>query len=93
MRKSSKPQINQLLLDNPDGLTAEQIAAVIGSKSNVIRTALKTLTTAYIDRWSQSGETNVPVSVWKAVIVPENAPRPITKKQSGLVQPHLFDTL
>jgi hypothetical protein len=84
MRKSSKPQINQLLLDNPDGLTAEQIAAVIGSKSNVIRTALRTLTTAYISHWNVSGETKVPVSVWKAVIVPANATRPPTKKESLL---------
>ncbi len=83
MRKSSKPQINQLLLDNPDGLTAEQIAAVIGSKSNVIRTALRTLKTAYISHWSESGKTNVPVSVWKAVVVPANAPRP-DKKQMQL---------
>jgi hypothetical protein len=84
MRKSSKPEIYRLLRSHPDGLTAEQIAGVIGSKSNVIRTALKTLQTAYISHWAQSGETNVPVSVWKAVIVPENAPRPLTKKQSLL---------
>jgi predicted ArsR family transcriptional regulator len=72
--QSRHNQIRELLLAAEDGLTANEIAAMLDTDPNAIRRALPDMYGVYIDRWSapKRGQYS---AVYVCVPVPENAPK------------------
>jgi hypothetical protein len=71
--------------ENRDGLTAREIAEIMGIDPTVQSTvlnSLKTMPDCYIDRWVQprEGRGGPYAAVWCVVEVPENCPRPGARK-------------
>lgn len=67
--------VREVLLANPDGLTAKEIADLIGAKHlPAIYKRLRSMPDAYIDRWDAADAGWV--SVWQVVKVPPNRERP-----------------
>jgi hypothetical protein len=80
MRTSSTPQIRELLKENSDGLTVEQIVfAVKRDKSNV-KKVLRNMPDAYIDRWIPAPRMQYK-AVWCVVVPPKHCPRPEGKSK------------
>jgi len=73
---SYNEDVRRVLRDNPDGLTVEQIVALIAAPNNTINRLLKNMPDAYIDRWQRRGVKNYMSAVWCVVVPPENCPRP-----------------
>ncbi len=76
MSKSKHPDIRALLREHADGMTVDELALILRvEKSNAIRTALKQMPDAYIDRWTRPG-LGMYTAVWCVVVPPEDCPRP-----------------
>lgn len=75
------PKIRQLLKENPDGLTASQIARKLGIKQRIAYVCTKSLRETWRDRYiNLSG---VDHAVWCIGDEPlEDAPRPERRKAS-----------
>jgi predicted DNA-binding transcriptional regulator YafY len=74
-------QIDQLLLDHPDGLTRPEMAEMLGVDRDTIYSALSKLPLAYIDRWTvistgANGQAKRWVPVYCRAEVPPDAPMP-----------------
>jgi hypothetical protein len=75
MRTFATKSIRELLRTAPDGLDVNTIANTLDREPSNIRSRLKEMPDAYIDRWvRQYG--NPPMAVWCVVVPPENCPRP-----------------
>lgn len=80
MSKSRHPEIRALLRENEDGMTVDQLALILKvEKSNAVRTALKQMPDAYIDRWDRPG-LGAYAAVWCVVVPPENCPKPTGRR-------------
>lgn len=81
MRKSTHADIRLALREEPDGLTAFQVAQVTGLAADCVRQALANMPDVYIDRWEQPAKTKgYKGKTWRAVYiavtVPPNTPKP-----------------
>jgi hypothetical protein len=75
MRTATIPQVRKLLRDNLDGLTLDQINAVMHRTESNLRRVLKQMPDTYIDRWVERPR-KAHAAVWCVVIPPEDCPRP-----------------
>ncbi|CAB5220179.1 hypothetical protein UFOVP232_75 [uncultured Caudovirales phage] len=80
MRTAASKKIRELLRANPDGLTIQEVNAVVQMESHNLRHTLRDMPDTYIDRWVERPRQAL-AAVWCAVVPPENCPRP-TKKRS-----------
>jgi hypothetical protein len=80
MRTFATKSIRTLLQQALDGLDVGTIANVLDREPSSIRSRLKQMPDAYIDRWiRQNG--HAPMAIWCVVIPPENCPKPETKRK------------
>lgn len=75
MTVSHHSKIRAVLLRNPDGLTAVDIADRTGFDHSAIRRALPKMPDCYIDRWIGPNRGQY-AAVWIAVPIPANCPEP-----------------
>ena len=80
MRTYATADVRQLLRDNPDGMDVGTIANTLEREPGNIRTLLKTMPDAYIDRWTRFGGIGKPTAIWCVVVPPENCPPPEKKR-------------
>lgn len=82
MRPVRQQRIRNLLRQHPDGLSPLKIAEITGMHVSNVRTALRAMPDAYVDRWipAKRGQYE---KVWVAVHVPEDCPHPRDKKFKG----------
>jgi len=73
---SYNKQVRAALKAHPDGLTAVQLHQMIEAPEGRMRSVLKTMPDAYIDRWVYRGTQKHLNAVWCVVPVPENCPKP-----------------
>jgi len=76
MSKSQHPRIRELLRENHDGLTANEIASKLVLQSDSVRNALPNMPDAYIDRWFAARQGKREEAIWCVVVPPENCPKP-----------------
>lgn len=75
MKKSHHPVIRELLRQNPDGMTLQQISSALNIAH--VKRCLMAMPDAYIDRWTKThGSRGQYVAVWCVVVPPENCPYP-----------------
>ena len=74
--KSNHPKIRQLLRDNPDGLTVNDISFAIEVGPDSVHTSLRHMPDAYIDRWIRQPRRGAPMAVWCVVEVTPDCPKP-----------------
>lgn len=79
MRLATHTTIRNVLRNNPDGLTAKQIYSITNIGKESIRVALKNMPDVYLDRWLGARQGVREESVWCAVEIPEDCPRPERK--------------
>jgi hypothetical protein len=79
MKKSNHYQIRELLRKHEDGLTISQMEKILETRGDNLRSALKSMVDAYIDRWVFSY--NKYAAVWCVLIPPENCPKPERKRK------------
>jgi hypothetical protein len=83
--KSRHPEIRALLREHEDGMTVDELALILRvDMSNAVRTALKQMPDAYIDRWQKTKQGPC-TAVWCVVMPPENCPRPSGKEDAQLL--------
>ena len=75
MRTFATKSIRELLRSAPDGLDVGTIANRLDREPSNIRSRLKDMPDAYIDRWVREYG-NPPMAIWCVVVPPENCPRP-----------------
>lgn len=81
MRTFATQSIRALLRSNPDGMDVGTIANTLNREPHNVRRVLKTMSDAYIDRWTHYGGTGMPSAIWCVVVPPENCPRPDAKRR------------
>ena len=69
------PDIRELLRQNDDGLTIEDIATQLAMHADACRRVLPEMPDAYVDRWVGPFRGQYQ-AVWCVVVPPENCPRP-----------------
>jgi len=72
--------IRKYLRANPDGATAATISEALHRPSRQVTNLLTLMPDTYRDRWVKSGD--VWAAVWVAVTVPEDCPRPESKRKA-----------
>lgn len=80
MRTNATNSIRTLLRENADGMDVGTLANRLDREPGNIRTRLKAMPDAYIDRWLVRWG-NPPLAIWCVVVPPENCPKPVTKKE------------
>ena len=77
MKKPHTPDIRDLLRNNPDGMSVNQIKAVLTniSKHETVRKCLERMPDAYIDRWIKAKRGQYE-AIWCVVVPPPNCPYP-----------------
>lgn len=80
MRASRHSAIRDLLKKYPDGATSRWLAGALGMDADSVQRTLHAMPDAYIDRWDTSGA-GAHAAVWMVVEVPENCPRPVSRKK------------
>lgn len=81
MSKSRHPEIRALLREHEDGMTVDELALILQvDMSNAVRTALKQMPDAYIDRW-RAINGGPYAAVWCVVVPPPNCPKPETQDE------------
>ena len=78
---SYNKKVREVLRSNPDGLTCAQINEIVKAPNGRILSVVKSMPDAYIDRWIYRGTQKYLSAVWCIVEVPENCPKPTTRKQ------------
>lgn len=73
---SYNKQVREILRQHPDGLTTSQLHAMIEAPEGRMRSVLRSMPDAYIDRWQTRGTQKYLSAVWCVVDVPEHCPRP-----------------
>lgn len=71
-------KLRELLQANPDGMTVQEIVALLGTTQQNIGASLKVTWGCYIERWIEN-RNGPATAVWKCVAVPASAPRPTPK--------------
>lgn len=80
MRKSTREKIRaELLSCRPNGLTVRELSDRLGVDVNLVRTTLINMEDTYVYKWQLTEAGSGHVAVWKCVVVPENAPRPVVE--------------
>lgn len=69
------PQIRELLLTEPDGLTASEIAKRLGKDVDSVRVSLRSMVDCYIDRWEGPYRGQY-FAIHCVVEVPDDCPHP-----------------
>lgn len=82
MRTYATQSLRELLRANPDGLDVGTMANQLAREPHNIRTRLRAMPDAYIDRWTRQNG-NPPTAIWCVVIPPENCPRPELKRKGN----------
>jgi hypothetical protein len=83
--KSRHPEIRALLREHEDGMTVDELALILRvDMSNAVRTALKQMPDAYIDRWRKAA-LGPWTAVWCVVVPPENCPKPSDEQDDQLL--------
>lgn len=67
--------VRELLRENLDGMTIQQIAPVLGQLESNLRHLLKEMPDTYIDRWIAAPRGQW-AAVWCCVVPPEDCPEP-----------------
>ncbi len=67
-------QIRDALAQSPDGLTAKQLALMLGAEPSAISRSLSLMPDTYIDRWEKSRSKYAGVHC--LAFVPEDCPHP-----------------
>ena len=82
MSVSNHKLIRDYLNKHLDGRSVDEIAAFLVKKPDVIRIGLSTMPDVYIDRWEgpYRGQYR---AVWCTVEVPENCPKPTSKRKAN----------
>jgi hypothetical protein len=80
MRTNTTQSLRELLRANPDGLDVGTMANMLNREPDNIRTRLRAMPDAYIDRWMRRSG-NPPLAVWCIVVPPENCPQPEPKRR------------
>jgi predicted ArsR family transcriptional regulator len=78
MAASNHKKIRLKLREVDDGMTVGELAGALGLSTESVRNSLKAMPDAYIDRWAKRG--NAVASIWCAVHVPEDCPRPSSRR-------------
>ncbi len=73
--------VRKVLRAHPDGLSCSEINKFVGAPEGRILSVVKSMPDAYIDRWQTRGTKKYLSAVWCVVEVPENCPKPATRKQ------------
>lgn len=81
-RSSIQPLIRSVLREEPDGLTAAELAHRVMSTPTSVNNSLRAMPDTYIDRWAKFGHQQPYSAVWCIVDVPEDCPHP-TKGQKA----------
>ena len=84
MRKSNQEALRSLLRLHEDGLTVTQMSELLGHKPDGIRTSLKCMVDAYIDRWIAYRKQWT--AVWCVIVAPEDCPKPSKKPNARPTQ-------
>jgi hypothetical protein len=83
MKPVRQKKIRTLLRTRPDGMTPSEIADATGVHVANVRTALRGMPDAYVDRW-RLGKKGQYTKVWVAVHVPEDCPHPKDRLKWGV---------
>lgn len=75
MTPTRQKAIRAALRQHVDGLTANQLEALLGIEASDVRRCLKAMPDVYTDRWIKGGRGQFE-RVWVAVYVPPNCPHP-----------------
>lgn len=75
MRTHATRSIRQLLRDNPDGLDVGTIANALDREPGNVRSRLKDMPDAYIDRYDGPRRGQY-TAIWCVVTPPDNCPHP-----------------
>jgi len=75
LKPTRQQAIRQLLLDNTDGLTRQQISDVLNIQIANVKTAIKGMPDVYVDRWTM-GQRGQYQKIYCAVYVPKDCPHP-----------------
>jgi hypothetical protein len=75
MRTFATKSIREMLRAAPDGLDVGTIANALNREPSNIRSRLREMPDAYIDRWVREYG-NPPMAIWCVVVPPESCPRP-----------------
>ena len=81
MRTFATKSIRELLRAAPDGLNVNIISSRLDRTPSNIRSRLREMPDAYIDRWVRECG-NPPMAIWCVVVPPENCPRPDARPKS-----------
>ena len=76
---SYNKEVRAALRAHPDGLTASQLHQIIEAPEGRMRSVLRSMPDAYIDRWQTRGTQNYLSAVWCVVVPPPNCPKPERK--------------
>ena len=68
-------RIRTILRTKPHGLSSQELAEMLGLHPSNIRTSLKAMPDAYVDRW-RMGSRGQYEKVWVVVNVPDDCPHP-----------------
>jgi predicted transcriptional regulator len=76
-------RIRTLLRSRPNGMSPKELTEITGIHVSNVRTALKAMPDAYVDRW-RMGERGQYEKVWVVVHVPEDCPHPKDRLKWGV---------
>lgn len=80
MRPTHHAKLRDVLHRHPDGLTTTQISQYIDVNETAVRSSLKSMVDAYIDRWVPARNRGW-AAVWCIAEIPEDCPRPEGKSK------------
>ena len=69
-------KIREIMRNEEDGITVNELAHRLTAKRNSIASALEAMPDTYIDRWTDAGQSMPYEAIWSIVIPPENCPQP-----------------
>ena len=76
--------LQDLLMDNPDGLTIPQLMAMTGKANAMIRMTMMRTKGFYIADWIDTGTVGARPALWKwSENPPRDKPRPMSKAETG----------
>lgn len=77
MRRGLMPIAREMLRKHEDGMSTPKLAEALGTSNESVRSMLKRMPDAYIDRWDISNSRTT--AVWCVVVPPPNCPKPERK--------------
>jgi hypothetical protein len=73
--------IRQILRKEEDGCTVAELADRLEAKNSSIAAALAVMPDAYVDRWTEAGQSQPYEAIWCVVVPPEDCPQPTRRKK------------